>query len=182
MGRCRYDRDPPVRPLARSATGYAIGRQDKATVNNAVLRMPKTAPALDYLLDLIADPEFIPPWMRPVHRNKLRDTPPGERLIRAHQFKRATLGPIALTYALQQAGGDDQAADRDVYYPVPWPFTDVLFSPHGGTEGWIAEQTCGIHLWNNLLRPHHKTHKPHPDSYVGRMVSRLGTDISALRN
>ena len=168
-----------IAPFTRSSDGYAVGFEATGkVVNNAVLRLPPDSPALNALLHFVDNPTP-PDWLRRVHRKTIANTPPDARLQLMHKIRRASMGPMALSHMIKSHGEMDQILPRDTYYPVPWPFTDVLFSPHGGVEGWLSPQTQGIHLWSNLIRAHHKKNLPDSRSFIGRLYKSHADEFKA---
>lgn len=171
-----------IRPFERNAEGYAVGfATEGGEINNAVLRLPSDSPALTGMLEALADPDFVPPWMRRVHKPILRDLPHTERLIRAHKMVRASFGPRALTHFMKAHSVEHLTAGPDVYYGVPWPFTDLLFAPIDRVSDWMTPATQGIHLWKNLTRKYHFNRQPMPSSFIGKLVAQYGIDVSSLK-
>ncbi len=171
-----------VKPLTVSESGFAIGFETEGrSVCNAVLRTPMDSAAIEMLIDFISNPHQEPPWLRRVVWKKISNAPEDQLLSQLFRAKRPALGPLALTYALQQTGEISEARPREAFYSVPWQYKDVLFNPYGGTDGWMSEETEAVHLWTSALSNYHKTRKPHPDSFVGKMQSKLGIKISHLK-
>lgn len=171
-----------IRPLTLNENGFAIGYERQGqSVCNAVLRAPRDSASIKLVLDFVNDPHHEPPWLRPVLRAKLKDVPKENLLSKLYSVKRSSLGPQALTYALNQTGEISEVHSPHAFFSVPWQFSDVLFNPYGGTEGWMTEETQAVHLWSFALSGYHKSHQPHPTSFVGQMQTKLGIDVSHLK-
>ena len=171
-----------VKALTKNENGFAIAyeRQGKA-ICNAVLGAPRHSAAVQYLLDYCNDPHDQPGWLRPRLRNQLSGVPKEQLISTLFKVKRASLGPMALAYALRETGEVSEVRPRQAYFSVPWQFADVLFNPYGGTEGWMSEETEAVHLWSSALSSFHKTNRPHPESFVGALQQKLGIDVSHLK-
>lgn len=171
-----------LRPFVANEHGFAAGlARDGGEINNAVLRLPPESATLTGMISAIENPDFVPLWMRRIHQKELRQLPHMERILRAHKMMRAVFGPRALTHIMNETGEAHRAAVPDVYYPVPWPYTDALFEPMDRVAEWTTEATQGIHLWKNLTRKYHVTHIPHPGSFLGKLVERHSIDVSNLK-
>ena len=167
-----------LKPFVPDAKGYLVGYyHGRGEIANGVMRLPKDSAALRFMSEIWNDPDFIPPWIRPALRQRLEDTPKDERLVKKFQVKRTIIGPRALTYCLRENDEIDHVLHERVLYPVPWEFADLFFNPHGGVQGWIAEDTISVHLYGSQIRPRHKNNPPHPDSFIGKHVSDLGVQI-----
>ncbi|CAD0183324.1 hypothetical protein RUESEDTHA_00188 [Ruegeria sp. THAF57] len=171
-----------VKPITLNENGFAVGYESpNHKICNAVLRTPADSGSLKLLLDFIAKPHHQPPWLRPALRAKLADFPEQQLLSGLYKVKRSSMGPMALSYALRQTDEISEVRRREAFFSVPWQYSDVLFNPYGGAEGWMSADTEAVHLWSHALSNFHKTRRPHPNSFVGRMQSKLGIDVSHLK-
>ncbi|MEM1237347.1 MAG: hypothetical protein AAGI10_10280 [Pseudomonadota bacterium] len=170
------------KPLTLDGDGYALGYERPGqSICNAVLRAPRQSPAIKMIVDFINNPHPKPRWLRPGLRAKLNGVPPEQILSRLYQIKRSSMGPMALGHALRETGEVSHVRPREAYFSVPWQFVDVFFNPYGGAEGWMSDDTEAVHLWAYALSGYHKTHKPHPESFIGAMVARHEVDVSHLK-
>lgn len=171
-----------LKPVTVSDSGFSIGyEKPDQVICNAVLRTPRDSASIKLLLDYVNDPHNKPQWLRPALRNKLGKVPKEKLLSQLYHTKRSSMGPIALAYALRQTGEVSEVRPQEAYYSVPWQFTDVLFNPYGGTEGWMSDETEAVHLWSHVLSGHHKRHQPHAESFIGKLQRELGVDVSHLK-
>ncbi len=171
-----------VKPLTVSKSGFAIAYESPGrSICNAVLGAPRHSAALRILFNFIQDPHIEPEWLRPALRDRLSNVPRAEILGQLYKVKRTSMGPLALAHALRVSGEITEVRPRAVYFSVPWQFAHVLFNPHGGMDGWMSEDTEAVHLWAHALSGYHKSHQPHPTSFVGTMLSQLEIDVSQLK-
>ena len=62
----------------------------------------------------------------------------------------------------------------EAHSPVPWWLTDIFFSPKGGVEPYLTENTQVAHLFWDQVRSWHKN-RPIPEgSYVDRYMKEIG--------
>ncbi|MFW8594111.1 hypothetical protein [Cribrihabitans neustonicus] len=168
------------RPLPEAE--YHVGYEPTRSVNGAVLRLPKRSAALNQLLDWFEDPEWVPSWLGPKVRKEVRRAAPGQRLLKAFELKRPSLGPRALEHTLKMTGEAEHLCKPDVFYPLRGVLTDVLFSGHCREDGWITENTLAIHLYASMVRRYHQSHRPEHNSFIARFAEEIGFDLSGLKH
>jgi len=155
--------------------GYAMSWSGpKGQINNAALRLPATSAALDYLIAHIEDPEMIPEWMNPDQREKLREIPPERRLVAQGKMLRIVYGPRGLNHALGKTGEHVNARPMEVFSPVPWWLTDLFFSPRGGVDPHITQDTQVVHLFQDQIRKWHMNHRLPEGCFLDRYVKQSG--------
>ncbi|WGW04720.1 glycosyltransferase family 32 protein [Tropicibacter oceani] len=164
------------RPLSPDV--YHVGREPSGTVNGAVLKLPRTSPTLNLLLEWFADPEWVPHWLTEQQQAKVAKAPPGKRMLAAFRLARPSVGPRALKHTMRNQGEFKHLKSPDVYYPVRGVFTDAFFNPKGGVDGWLTEKTQGIHLYASMIRPYHERHMPDPDSFIARFARDIDFEIA----
>jgi hypothetical protein len=164
----------PVEGYVLCGTGTSL---EDGGVNNAPLRMPSDSEALAYLIGHVENPSLIPEWIPRRARRELQGTPLDQRLVRQGELFRLTYGPRGLAYALAKTGEDRFLQPGDVYSPVPWFLTDILFNPHGGVDGWITERTQVIHIYSNALRQWNRKRPPIEGSYLDRYMRKIGFEF-----
>ena len=160
---------------------YHVGFEPPGTINGAVLRLPKTSQTLNQMIDWFEDPEFIGPWMNRKHTAILKDTPPGQRLLKSFELRRPSIGPRALDYTLKQTGEVQHVRSADVYYPIRGILTDVFFCNGCEEDGWITDDTLGIHLYHSMIRRYHRNYMPIESSFIARFAREIGFDMSGLK-
>lgn len=155
--------------------GYAISWSGPdGQINNAALRLPPDSEALDLLLGHIENPSLTPEWLKPDHHEKLKEVPLERRLLAQGRMMRIVYGPRGLNHALKKTGENSHAQPMDVLSPVPWWLTDLFFSPKGGVDPWLTENTQVVHLFQNQMRSWHKN-KPVPEgSFLSRYMKDCG--------
>jgi hypothetical protein len=155
--------------------GYAMSWSGpKGQINNAALRLPATSAALDYLIAHIEDPEMIPEWMNPDQREQLREMPAERRLVAQGKMLRIVYGPRGLNHALGKTGEHVNARPMEVFSPVPWWLTDLLFSPRGGVDPYITQDTQVVHLFQDQIRKWHMNHRLPEGCFLDRYVKQSG--------
>lgn len=156
---------------------YLVGFESDTTVNNAVIGLPSKSEALNLLLDMFSDPAFIPPWMKPKDAKEVAKLPRNQRLLGAAKRVPNSFGPYAITWALKETGEVEHALPRDYLNPVAWPMADIYFNPHGGVEGWLTENTMGVHMYSSRVRQLHKRTPPYAGSFIANIATKVGFDF-----
>ena len=168
-----------MRPMPAVETPV-FGWQDSAWINNAVLYLPPESATLAKLMDFTAEPYPVPPFYHPNKQAFLRFRKAVGWPRHVTTMRWGVFGPRALTWFAKLSGEAEQAAAREVFYPVG------SRSAHGPLiAGWDAEarfteQTIGLHLWNEALRKPSKLRPKNPkgkliiepDSFVARYAKR----------
>jgi hypothetical protein len=160
--------------------GYLLGVEEGPTINNAALALPPDSAALTGLIARFNDPAYVPEWLTPRAQAKARAAPPEVRLQTACRLKANALGPRALTWMLHETGEAQHALPPAALYPVPWAFDDLYFNPHGGVEGWLTDETMGVHLFASRIREAHWRARPHPASWIARFAGEIGFALDDL--
>jgi hypothetical protein len=154
-----------LRPLDERAE-HLFGEQRPGVLNNAVLRLPPSSPALDELLAPFRG--ATPHWLGPRHRMSanLRKWLSGDSDVGAMPW--GTTGPAALTAAAKKFGLSSLALPPAVFYPVPWEDAGWIFNPARSLEAIVTDDTVGIHLWNECIRSL-KEQPPRKGSFLERL-------------
>lgn len=155
--------------------GYAMSWSSPGgQINNAALRLPATSEALNYLIRHVEDPELIPEWMDRRHRIKLETLPLGRRILAQGKMMRIVYGPRGLNHALKLSGEHANASPMEVYSPVPWWLTDLFYSPKGGVENYLTEDSRVLHLFQDQTRKYNLNRPPPAGSYLDRFMNEIG--------
>ena len=157
--------------------GYLVGFETDTTVNNAVMRLPADSEALNALIDVFSEPTFVPPWLSQHDANQVNLLPPEQRLLGSAKQVPNAFGPHAITWALKESGEVEHALPFDHLNPVPWPMGDIYFNPHGGVEGWLTENTMGVHMYASRVRALHKRTPPYMGSFIANIATKVGFDF-----
>ncbi|MBO9464050.1 hypothetical protein J7443_02315 [Tropicibacter sp. R15_0] len=157
---------------------YHVGWEPSGTVNGAILRLPKESATLNSLIEWFEDPEFVPHWMTETQQAKVAEAEPGKRLVTAFKLVRPSVGPRALKHTLRAKKEKRFISPAEVYYPVRGVYTDVLFSPFGGVEPGLTEETLCVHLYASMIRGYHKKHTPAPGSFIAEYAREIEFDIA----
>tara|TARA_B110000908_G_scaffold163584_1_gene210332 strand:+ start:694 stop:1512 length:819 start_codon:yes stop_codon:yes gene_type:complete len=160
-----------------ASDGYLIGFESDTTVNNAVLRLPSNSEALNALIDVFSEPSFVPPWLSKPDAKEVKKLPPEQRLLGSAKQVPNAFGPLAITWALKETGEVAHALPFDHLNPVPWPLGDIYFNPHGGVEGWLTDNTMGVHMYASRVRAVHKRTPPYVGSFIANIATKVGFDF-----
>lgn len=161
----------PVKPV----NGYAMSWSGpNGQINNAALRLPAKSKALDLLLEHIENPSLTPEWMKPDQKEKLKNVPLERRLLAQGKMMRIVYGPRGLNHVLKKTGESVHAQPMDVLSPVPWWLTDLFFSPKGGVEPWLTDNTQVVHLFQDQLRGWHKNQPIPEGSFLNNYIKECG--------
>ena len=113
-----------LRPMSFADNLFGRFKNHPDLINNAVLRLPKSSPVLDYLIALTDNYHPMVPGDWPFGRKFFAGgNPTGEPIdLPSDQFSFGELpfyfaGPHALTHALTKFGGGASAQPADVFYP-----------------------------------------------------------------
>lgn len=169
----------PLMPLVPDDAGYLVGAEDVQWINNAVLRLPATSPALAMLNAACAARAQVPVWLPAERRAGMRPVPPGQALQEACRVMPNLLGPKGLTHALNASGEAGHALPPASLNPLPWWHAAVAFNPHGGTEGWLSEDSRVLHLFASRIPPPLLRRPAPPGSFLARLAARYGLSAPA---
>lgn len=152
---------------------HVFGWASKDSINNAILRLPPDSAFFTYIDELVNAPVPIPAhwsWRKKFVQN-MRATVGRHRSL--DQIERAAIGPKALTHFALETGLAARAQPIEVFYPVHWRETAVLFDPNFALEERFTDKTCAVHLWNARIG-HYKQRPPPANSFMARMCERFG--------
>ncbi len=151
---------------------HLFGWQSAELVNSAILRAPPDSPLIERLLAMFEDRE-IPLWLSrsarlAAHWRRFRT---GRLGIASMPW--GTTGPHALTYIAREAGLDQEALARDIFYPVPWHDAGWIRDPARRLEDMVTARTVAIHLWNEQIRTFKSLPAP-AGSFLERLQAEAG--------
>ena len=153
---------------------YVFGWEREGSINNAVLRMPGTAPLLDDLMSVF-DTENRPllephlPFGRRLEVAARRLF--GDPVPPAHMQFGAT-GPFALTHFIKRRGLAGKALPSTVFYPVPYAGIPSLLEPGSDIVDFLTPDTLCVHIWRSQLtrRGRADLAPPPPGSALAKLV------------
>ncbi|MDO5647484.1 hypothetical protein [Paracoccus sp. (in: a-proteobacteria)] len=157
---------------------FVFGLEKPHQVCNAALRLPASSATLARLLDFIADPYAIGPWLKPDQQAQLRAAADrGEPVHFSHQDWGLT-GPAALSHYLRETGEWDYAQPQSVFYPVSFRDRNkVILSRFDIGADFLTDQTRTLHLWARRLKPRlHEAeqNRPRRGSFLDQALRRHG--------
>jgi hypothetical protein len=168
----------------RHASPFLFGWEKTGrVVCNAVLALPADSRTLARLNDFCAEEFPVPPWAGAQERDRLEAARAAGTPVHVSDLAWGVWGPAAVTWFLTETGEIDEALPQQAFYPIPFKDRRDLLAPDRDVTPRLGGAAClGVHLWNRRLRRRLVTHHggvPHPDSFLGRAVTRHGIDCTA---
>lgn len=164
-------------------TPFVFGIEKPGVVCNAVMRLPSDSATLAGLMDFIADPYAIGPWLKRPQRAELEAAKAAGQPVHFSEQAWGLTGPAALTHYLKESGEWDHALPQDAFYPVPFPERNKIIRTHGQIEqNFLTAQTYAVHLWARRMKPRlaeQENNRPRPGSYLAKALTRHGIDPAA---
>ena len=140
-------------------------------INNAVLRLPSTAPFSQLCLNCLRMMVVVVIRSAPRYRRTevaIRRML-GEKIGLAHMQFGAT-GPFPLTYFARQLGLDTHGQPRTVFYPLPYTDAPRLLVQGARWGDFTTEDTLGVHLWRMALTERSRLATPPVPSKAARLL------------
>ncbi|MBQ1203671.1 MAG: glycosyltransferase family 2 protein [Loktanella sp.] len=151
-------------------------------VCNAVLGLPRFSRTLERLNRFCEDEYPIPPWADDEERRTLEAAATAGNPVHVSALKWGVWGPSALTHFLNETGEIEHVQPQMAFYQISFKERRDLLQRGRIVEGKIDSGCYGVHLWNRRLSRRLVTHEagvPHPDSFLGRALTRYDIDPSA---
>lgn len=139
-----------LRPFDYSSP-WIFGYEDKHTVNNAVLRLPKDSETLRLLRKFRPDTVGFPPFMTGIRRLKYKLRTFG-RGMSIERWPWGATGPRALTYYLRLTGEIEHALPASDFYATPQADTEKFLIPNAVSRATLPRSAYCAHLWGKDLR------------------------------
>ncbi|MCO8146274.1 class I SAM-dependent methyltransferase [Rhodovulum tesquicola] len=157
---------------------HVFGWEKPGRVCNAVLGLPPDSPALNGLLDFLADDHAIAPWLPPDRQARLRAAAGAGQPVPVAEQEWGLTGPAALTHFLRESGEIAHARPETVFYPVAFRKRNHLvlgrFDPERDD---FTEATRGVHFWARRMKPRlqeKEGNTPRRGSFMARCIARHG--------
>lgn len=145
-----------------------------ARVNNAVLGLPPGHPMLAAMLDFMADPFAIPPWLRRAQAEGYRAAAARGEPVHVSQQAWGTWGPLMVTHFATSLGLLPRVQPLDAFYPVTFPDRLTFLRPSRKVAQVLTPATTALHLWASNKRElglrHHGL--PPEGSYLADLCTR----------
>ena len=162
-----------IKPLDPCDGRFVFGWEDDNFICSAVLHIPSGSQLLADLLAFVKSDPIIPPWWPAKDQNHQRSLATEGRHLRIDEMPWATIGPKAVTHFVKANNLVEEAASREIFYPVHWKQADDLFSAEINIWELITEKTKTVHLWNHLIEDYKHTVPP-AGSFVGEICRAQG--------
>ena len=149
---------------------------DSQRVNNAVLGLAPDHPMLADMLEFMADPHRIPPWIKPALREEYAAAAQAGSPVHVSQQPWGTWGPLMVSHFAERHGLLGQVMPMAAFYPVPFPDRLMFLRPARKVEPLLAPQTTALHLWASNKREIGLRHDglPPPGSFLADLMARHG--------
>lgn len=161
-----------LRPLDLDGD-YILGHETEARVNCAILRLPKTSPALEDLCRFACGTRGVAPHITGLRRLKywVRTLGRGEPI---EQWPWGSTGPRALSVFLRRHGEIGHALPTEAFYLIAPDQCRRFLEPHGLADADFGPGTYGIHLsasnLNKVLKAEFGGVIP-PESFLGQHLA-----------
>lgn len=139
-----------VRPL--DDADYIFGWESDFLIANGVMRLPADSELLVMLRSIGSTRSFIPPWAKPSRQRRYQLRAKLGWPVPLSNMKLGTTGPDALTHYVKKLGLTDMASPIDIFYPVSYYQSSLLYDPGASLANLVTPRTRIVHLWNELLR------------------------------
>ncbi len=154
--------------------GYLVGYETPTSINNAVLRLPRSSPTLADLIAFCEDPAPIPPFLARGRRARLRIRRALGLPVKVEDLPWGVWGPRALTWFLTRNGEDERAAAPEAFYPIPYGQLSLLLAPEAEAAGRFSTETRAVHLYHERLRRMLDGEDVPAGSFLGEIARRHG--------
>ncbi|QYK42989.1 MAG: hypothetical protein KF887_07800 [Paracoccaceae bacterium] len=147
-------------------------------VNNAVLGLPPDHPMLAAMLDFMADPFAVPPFLKRGVQADYRAAAGRGEPVHVSQMPWGTWGPLMVTHFAAAHGVLDKVQPLAAFYPIPFPDRLLFLRSTRKVQALLRPETTALHLWASNKRElglrHHGL--PPPGSYMADLCARHGID------
>lgn len=131
---------------------YILARESDSLVNPAILKVPRDCQLLSKILQCSEDPYFIPPWLPKKKKRKRKFQKLFGLGKHVSEQQWGTIGPLLLTYWLDKLALDGLVSAADVYSPMHYDMSNLLFEPGLTISDLVTDRTLGLHLYNARLK------------------------------
>jgi hypothetical protein len=138
-----------LRPIRQEE--FLFGWESDKTINGAVLGLPSQHPALDELVTASSDPHFIPWWYRRTKRRLLHLRKAMRLPVPVSRHRWGAIGPQLLTNVTRRHEIAASAKPIDVFYPISYQHTNLLFDRGLSWPDIATNRTLGVHLSASVI-------------------------------
>lgn len=171
-----------VKPFDFS-TSFVFGLEKPHLVCNAVMRLPVGSGTLTGLMDFIADPYAIGPWLKPEQQDELHIAKAAGNPVHFSEQAWGLTGPAALTYFLKETGEWAHALPQTAFYPVSFKDRNkMILSRFNVEDDFLTVGTYAVHLWARRMKPRleeKEGNRPRRGSYLHKALKKHGIDPMA---
>lgn len=135
---------------------YVFAWENENSLNGAILKLPKTSPALQALLAYGDNYKGYAPYLSPQKKLKYQIKTLW-RGMTLPELPWGSIGPICLTYYLRQSGEIQHALPRNSFYPVDQNNALRLLTDSHLTRQSFTADVYSPHFWASKMRKLTKT-------------------------
>lgn len=131
---------------------YTLARESDLRINPAILKLPQDCQLLKSILKCSEDRYFIPPWLsdKKQKKRKLQKILGFGKHVSVQEW--GVIGPMLLTYWVGKMGLEHLVSAADVYSPMHFDMSSLLFERGLVVDDLITSRTLGLHLYNAKLK------------------------------
>jgi hypothetical protein len=171
-----------VRPFDFGSS-FVFGLEKPHLVCNAVMRLPVGSGTLQGLMEFIADPYAIGPWLKPDQQAELQAAQAAGSPVHFSEQAWGLTGPAALTYFLKETGEWAHALPQTAFYPVSFKDRNkMILSRFNIQDDFLTDETYAVHLWARRMKPRleeKESNRPRRGSYLHQALKKHGIDPMA---
>lgn len=131
---------------------YLFGWESDSAVSNAVLGAPHDSELVRRLNGAVDDRFFVPPWRSKGRQRWMRFRNAIGMPLSPADMPWGTLGPSLLTHTIKELGLTGRARPIDVFYPLHFAQTPLLYDPGVDLESLTTPRSYAVHLANAMLK------------------------------
>ena len=154
---------------------HVFAWENESSLNGAILKLPKTSPALQALLAYGDNYKGYPPFLSPQKKLKYQIKTLW-RGMTLPELPWGSIGPIGLTYYLRQSGEIQHALPRNSFYPVDQNDALRLLTDSHLTRQSFTADVYALHFWASKMRKLTKNHFAGvipASSFMGQEIARM---------
>lgn len=131
---------------------YILARESDKLINPAIMKLPHDCALLNNIMRCSEDVFFIPPWLplKKQRKRRIQKFLGVGRHISEQEW--GVIGPVLLTHYVEEMGLECLVSAADVYSPMHFDMSHLLFEVGVSVSDLITSRTVGLHLYNAGLK------------------------------